>query len=99
MRDIKEKIAHIHKHKKKHIIGIIILSVCIILIVLSFFPDFSPIFNGNTFSIFNSIKNNLHNTVPVSYFEKTPNQNENIALDKPIQSTGCGIPLSIKTDT
>lgn len=94
-----QPIVHLYKHKKKHVIGILILFVCIVLIILSFLPDFSPLFNRNTFSIFKSIQNNLHNTTPVSSFKKIPKQNENIVFDRPIQSTGCGVPLSIKTDT
>ena len=85
--------------KKKHIIGIIILVLCVLLICLSFFPDFSPIFHDNTFKIFNSIKNNIQNTIPVSYLKNTAKQNENFILDKPIQSRGCTDPLTVKTDT
>lgn len=99
MQPLKEKIEKLHKHKKEHLVGLAILLVCIILILLSFFPDFSPIFHRNTVSIFNSIQNNLHNTTPVSYLQKKPIQNDTIILDKPIQSTGCGVPLSLKIGT
>src|SRR3984957_15184661 len=100
MEPLKQKITHHLSHRKKrHIVGTIILVFCVLMLCLSFFPDFSPIFHDNTFRIFNAIKNNIHNTIPISYLKNSTKQKGTIVIDKPIQSTGCDDPLTIKTGT
>lgn len=91
----KQKFLYFIKNKK-NILRIGAVAILIIILGLSLSPDFSPLFSENTFSLFTSIQHNIHNTVPASYFTKTPSQNENTVLDKPIPSTGCSLPLALQ---
>jgi len=97
MEKIKQKIVSLRNQRRRNNIFLIVIIFCIIMLALSFSPDFSPLFHGNIISIFESIQNNLHNTTPVSYFKNTSAQNQTVIVDKPIRSTGCGVPLSLKT--
>lgn len=99
MKSIKDKFINLSKEKKKRNIGLAVVAFCLIMFYLSFTPDLSPIFHRNPVSIIKNIRNNLHNTIPVTYFTQTAKQNENIILNRPIQSAGCNIPVTLKTGT
>lgn len=98
MKNLKQKVKKLRNHKKKNIVGISIIVICIIGVLLSLTPDLSPIFNQNPLSLIKTIHNDKHNTTPVSYLKKTALQNDTVVYDQPIPSTGCGVPLSLKTD-
>jgi polyhydroxybutyrate depolymerase len=99
MKRIKEKFVELPHQKRRKIIAVTFIFICVFMLILSFFPDFSPLFHHNTISVINSLQDNLHNTTPVSHFKNNAKQNENNIVDKPIQSTGCGMPLTLKTAT
>ncbi len=73
--------------------------ICVLILGLIFFPDFSPLFHHNTISVIKSIQNNLHNTTPVSHFKNNAQQNPTTIINEPISSTGCKTPLSFKAGT
>lgn len=96
MKNLKKKVKDLLAQKKKNIIRVAILVICIVGLLTSFIPDLSPFFHQDTISLIKTIHSDKHNTTPVSYFKKMAAQNETMVLDKPIQSAGCGLPLSLK---
>lgn len=90
-----KKIFETNKNKILLLIAIFLIT----MLFLSFFPDTSPLFRINIFSIYSTIQNNLHNPIPVSYFKNNAIQNPATVIDYPIDSSGCTVPLSIKTAT
>ncbi|HSX09148.1 MAG TPA: PHB depolymerase family esterase [Candidatus Saccharimonadales bacterium] len=97
MRRIKENFIKLQQQDRRKNIIILTLLICILLISLFFLPDISPLFRQNTISVIKSIQKNIHNTIPVTHFKNKSNKNETIVIDKPIQSTGCNTPLTLKT--
>jgi polyhydroxybutyrate depolymerase len=97
MDKLRQKFVSIRNEKRSRKIFLIIIVFCVVMIALSFSPDFSPLFHGNIISVITSIRNNFNNTTPVSNFNNNAPQDPTAIIDRPIQSTGCGEPLTIKT--